>query len=102
MLKASLKLKKFQIMELSLVVDSCLKFVSDFNFIKEKAKVGEEKQTGKSMAQRFSLGLESIKSKSEEIDLMCDEDIVLTFPSPMAHKSISENLQQIIEREEEH
>jgi len=39
-LKASLKLKQFQIMELSLVVDECLQFVSDMSFLKEKFKAG--------------------------------------------------------------
>ena len=33
-LKASHKLKQFQIMELSLVIDECLGFVSDMKFIK--------------------------------------------------------------------
>jgi len=39
-LKASHKLKQFQIMELSLVIDECLGFVSDMKFI--KGVVGKE------------------------------------------------------------
>jgi hypothetical protein len=34
-LKASHKLKQFQIMELSLVIDECLSFVSDLKFMGE-------------------------------------------------------------------
>lgn len=60
-LKASIKLKKFQIMELSLVVDECLQFVSDMTFLKEKVKTGEESKvvsrSRKSIAHRASLGL---------------------------------------------
>ena len=37
-LKISQKLKDFQIMEFSLVIDECLKFVGDMGFIKEKLK----------------------------------------------------------------
>lgn len=105
-LKASLKLKQFQIMELSLVVDECLQFVSDMGFLKERVRNGEASKSAsrsrQSIAHRVSLGIESLKPKSEEIDLLCDEDITVTFPLPLAQKSMSDNLQKITEREEEH
>ena len=68
-LKASLKLKQFQIMELSLVVDECLQFVSDMGFLKERIRNGESSKSAsrsrKSIAHRVSLGIESLNPKSE-------------------------------------
>jgi hypothetical protein len=46
--------------------------------------------------QSISLGIESRQQKSEDIDLLCDEDI--SFALPMPKKCMSEDLQRITER----
>ena len=85
-LKISQKLKDFQIMEFSLVIDECLKFVGDMGFIKEKLKsrqtslVRSEIRIVSSKREKVennaSLGLQSMKEKMnkkiEDIDLSCD------------------------------
>ena len=48
-LKASHKLKQFQVMELSLVVDECLNFVSDMKYFKEKISEPFKKSKGNSI-----------------------------------------------------
>lgn len=67
----------------------------------KSGKSGKSERSRSGSAQKghlVSLGLESKKEKSEEIDLMCDEDITLTIP--FAKKSLSEDLQRITERAE--
>jgi hypothetical protein len=72
-------------------------------FLKDGVKNGEVSKSAsrsrKSISHRVSLGIESLKPKSEEIDLLCDEDITVSFPLPIAQKSMSDNLQRITERE---
>ena len=109
-------------MELSLVVDECLEFVADVNFIKEKSRVKNMNQSQQidsrlnyqiyarcsqemdSQPHRekdyekdhfVSLGIESV-SQSDDIDLLCDEDITFSLPVPKVN--MSEDLQRITER----
>ena len=102
-IKASERLKKFQTMELSLVLDECISFISDHQFIKAGSTISRSEKPQLNSHSKpehgISLGIESLQGRTDEIDLLCDEEI--SFALPMPKKCMSEDLQRITEREEE-